>query len=128
MLADPERIGLVFANLLGNALKYTPAGGTVTLRGRPARGPGALSITDTGPGIPPEHRQAIFDKFFRVPGSAAIGAGLGLFIAKEIVAAHGGQIGVDSQPGEGSTVLVRAARRDRYDRHPPTRRAHRARG
>ena len=60
-------------------------------------------MTDNGPGVPPELRQAIFERFFRVPGATTPGAGLGLFIAKEIVEAHGGQIGVESEPGHGST-------------------------
>ena len=109
--ADPERIELAFANLIGNALKYTPAGGTVTVRAVFIDGPGAgggagavrYSVGDTGPGIPAEYAQAVFEKFFRMPGTTARGAGLGLFIAKEVVEAHGGQIGVDSVAGQGST-------------------------
>jgi signal transduction histidine kinase len=61
-----------------------------------------LRVSDNGPGVPPELRQAIFEKFFRRPGATAPGAGLGLFIAKEIVDAHGGKIGVDGEPGAGS--------------------------
>ena len=107
--ADPERIELAFANLIGNALKYTPAGGTVTVRAESTDGARAgaggtrYSISDTGPGIPAEYAQAVFEKFFRMPGTQARGAGLGLFIAKEVVEAHGGKIGVDSQSGKGST-------------------------
>jgi len=61
-----------------------------------------FEVSYTGPGVPPEHQQAIFDRFVRVPGTPG-GAGLGLFIAKEVVAAHGGAIGVDSRAGEGAT-------------------------
>ena len=94
ILADPERIGLVFSNLLGNALRYTPAGGSVTLRARRGEGTVRFEIEDTGPGVAPEHRQSIFERFFRVPGSPGGGAGLGLFIASEVVRVHGGSIGV----------------------------------
>jgi signal transduction histidine kinase len=103
ILADPERIGLVFSNLFGNALKYTPEGGTVTVRARRADGVVRFEVEDTGPGVPPEHRQSIFERFFRVPGSPAGGAGLGLFIAREVVRAHGGSIGVEGAPRKGAT-------------------------
>src|SRR5581483_5217979 len=103
VVVDPERIELVFSNLLGNAIKYTPEGGTVTLAGERRDGAVRYTVADTGPGIPPEYRQAIFDKLFRMPGAKASGAGLGLFIAKEIVRAHDGQIGVEGEPGTGST-------------------------
>ncbi|HEY2902562.1 MAG TPA: ATP-binding protein [Polyangia bacterium] len=101
--ADPERIELGFANLISNALKYTPAGGTVTLRATAGERTVRYAVTDTGPGIPGEYCQVVFEKFFRMPGAPARGAGLGLFIAKEVVEAHGGTIGVDSQVGKGST-------------------------
>jgi signal transduction histidine kinase len=100
--ADPDRIGLVFANLLGNAIKYTPPGGRVTLSARPNDRVVRYAVADSGPGIPPEYRQAIFEKFFRMPGSKATGAGLGLFIAQEIVRAHDGRIDVEAAAGGGS--------------------------
>jgi signal transduction histidine kinase len=105
VIVDPERIELVFTNLLGNAVKYTPEGGTITVSAVRRDGGKAVryTVSDTGPGIPPEYRQAIFDKLFRMPGAKATGAGLGLFIAKEIVTAHDGQIGVEGTPGQGST-------------------------
>ena len=62
-----------------------------------------FEVTDQGPGIPHEHRGALFEKFFRVPGSPSGGSGLGLFIARGIVHAHGGRIGVNSEPGKGAT-------------------------
>jgi two-component system, NtrC family, sensor histidine kinase KinB len=101
ILADPERIGLVFSNLIGNALKYTPEGGAVTVRARRTETTVRFEVEDTGPGVPIEHRQSIFERFFRVPGSPAGGAGLGLFIASEVVRVHGGSIGVGVT--EGST-------------------------
>jgi signal transduction histidine kinase len=102
VVADPERIDLAFANLVGNAVKYTPAGGRIAISAERRDGVIRYAVTDNGPGVPPELRQAIFEKFFRRPGATAPGAGLGLFIAKEIVDAHGGKIGVEGEPGAGS--------------------------
>ncbi len=96
--ADAARLGLVLANLVSNAIRYTPAGGTVTVGFDGAR----FEVRDTGAGILPEHQKRIFEKFFRVPGTRPEGAGLGLAIAREIVEAHGGQLGVDSTLGQGS--------------------------
>ena len=109
VVADPERIELAFANLVGNAVKYTPAGGRIAISAARRDGAVRYAVTDNGPGVPPELRQAIFEKFFRRPGATTPGAGLGLFIAKEIVEAHGGKIGVEGSPGHGQHVLVRAA-------------------
>jgi signal transduction histidine kinase len=63
-------------------------------------------VTDDGPGIPPLYQQRIFDRFFRVPGQTRAGAGLGLFIAREIAVAHGGRISVKSHPGQGATFCL----------------------
>jgi two-component system, NtrC family, sensor histidine kinase KinB len=112
VMADRERILLVLANLIGNAIRYGPAGGTVTVRAIPLEGALRFEVNDQGPGVPVEYQQAIFDKYVRVPGGAVGGAGLGLFIAREIVRAHGGVIGVDCAPaGGGSTFwfTVKAA-------------------
>ncbi len=106
VIADPERIDLAFANLVGNAVKYTPAGGRIAISAERHEDVVRYSITDSGPGVPPELRQAIFEKFFRRPGATTPGAGLGLFIAKEIVEAHSGRIGVEGQPGAGSTFWI----------------------
>jgi two-component system, NtrC family, sensor histidine kinase KinB len=103
VLADRERIGHVFSNLLGNAVRYTPRGGSITLDAELANGRLRFTVADTGSGIPAEYQERIFEKFFQVPGTKAKGTGLGLYIAKEIVRAHGGDIGVKSNPGEGST-------------------------
>jgi len=62
-----------------------------------------FEVADAGPGIPREHQAGLFEKFFRVPGSPAGGSGLGLFIAKGVVQAHGGEIGIASEPGKGAT-------------------------
>ena len=100
--ADPDRIQLAFDNLINNALRYTKEG-EVVVRALPGEGNVRFEVSDTGAGIPPEHQASIFEKFYRVPGAPQGGAGLGLFIAKEIVEAHGGQIGFTSEPGHGTT-------------------------
>lgn len=100
--ADPERIGLVLTNLISNAIRHTSRGGQITLR---ATGQGEwmrFEVSDTGEGIAPEYHAHVFDKFFRVPNSGTSGVGLGLSICREVVEAHGGDIGVDSEPGRGS--------------------------
>ena len=113
---DPLRLREVFANLVANALRYTPAGGTVTLRGRLApAGAGeadseaalVLEGADTGAGIPPERLPHIFDRFYKSPDSP--GTGLGLAIAKNLVAAHGGELTAHSTLGAGTTMRVRLA-------------------
>ncbi len=99
--ADAERILLVLANLLTNALRHGPPHGVVTLRACPTGQAVRFEVVDSGPGIPAEYQQAVFEKHFQLPGSQ--GSGLGLFISREIVHAHGGRMGVDSRPGKGST-------------------------
>jgi signal transduction histidine kinase/HAMP domain-containing protein len=104
VLADPERLPLVLHNLIENALAHTPTGGRISLRALRHESGVRFEVEDTGPGIPPEHRSAVFDKFFRAPGAPAGGAGLGLFIAREIVRGHGGEIGVDEGAKGGSLI------------------------
>ncbi|MGE0681833.1 MAG: ATP-binding protein [Candidatus Binatia bacterium] len=103
VLADPERIGLVLTNLITNALRHTPKEGEIQVRALSEKDSIRFEVTDTGRGVPQEYQQQIFDKFFRAPGEPTGGAGLGLSIAKEIVQAHGGEIGVESEVGRGST-------------------------
>jgi NtrC-family two-component system sensor histidine kinase KinB len=100
---DRERIQLVLSNLLSNALRHTPTGGRVEVRAHADDGRVRFEVADTGPGIPKEFQQSVFEKFFRVPGVASGGAGIGLSISKEIVEAHGGEIGVESELGHGCT-------------------------
>jgi signal transduction histidine kinase/HAMP domain-containing protein len=99
---DPDRIALVFANLLGNAIRHGPAGSAVSLRARTSDAEVRYEVVDQGPGIPREYRQAIFEKYFQLPDTPPGGAGLGLFIAREVVRAHGGEIGVEDEPGGGA--------------------------
>ena len=100
---DRDRIVHVLTNFLTNAIKYSPAGSEVLVRVRREEAEQIrFSVCDRGPGVPPEYRTRVFEKFFRVPGSAKKGAGLGLSIAREFVRAHGGRLGVNSEPGQGS--------------------------
>jgi len=104
--ADPERITIVFNNLITNAIRHTPEAGEIKVRTESVNGMVRFEITDTGTGIAREHLPHIFDKFFRIPGTAVGSAGLGLSITKEIVHTHGGEIGVDSEVGRGSTFWL----------------------
>jgi two-component system, NtrC family, sensor histidine kinase KinB len=92
----------VFDNLLSNAIRHSPPGGQVAVR---AEGDGAsvrFEVADQGAGIPREYRERIFEKFFRIPGTKGEGIGLGLYISREIVRAHGGEMGVEGDPGRGA--------------------------
>jgi len=107
---DPVRIGQVVANLVGNAVKFTPRGGQVDVTVRPeADGGASITVADTGIGIDPAELPRIFDRFFR--GSRASeargsGSGLGLAIVRGIVEMHGGTVSVESRVGAGSTFRV----------------------
>jgi two-component system, OmpR family, phosphate regulon sensor histidine kinase PhoR len=106
VLGERGRLEQVVVNLLSNAIKYSPAGGTVIVRGERDDGTVEVGVTDRGLGIPAAQQEQIFAKFFRVdaPDRTAIaGSGLGLALAREIVEAHGGAIGFESSEGRGST-------------------------
>jgi two-component system sensor histidine kinase GlrK len=103
---DSERILQVLRNLVGNALKFTPPGGLVRISARRTGGGVSIAIADTGPGIPKELTEVVFDKFRRASRSESPkmqGTGLGLAIVKQIVQAHGGRVWVESIVGQGST-------------------------
>ena len=108
VLGDANRLEQVVNNLLDNAVKYTPAGGQVELSA--AAGPEvvAISVRDTGPGIPREDQARVFERFYRGDRARASdgGSGLGLAISREIVQAHGGRIQVESQVGRGTTMTI----------------------
>jgi two-component system OmpR family sensor kinase/two-component system sensor histidine kinase BaeS len=116
--ADPDRLDQVLSNLVANALRYTPPGGQIILRAEPVtgdvgggiRGGIRLTVADSGQGIQPADLPNVFERFWRGDRSrtraGGAGSGLGLAIAKQLVQAHGGQISVDSQPGEGTRFTI----------------------
>ncbi|HEY3113136.1 MAG TPA: GAF domain-containing sensor histidine kinase [Gemmatimonadaceae bacterium] len=101
--ADPVRVSQILGNLLGNAIKFTPEGGDVTFGATPSEKEVVFEVRDTGPGIPPEQIEHLFDQFWQARKNDKRGVGLGLTIAKGIVEAHGGRIWCHSVVGEGST-------------------------
>src|SRR5262249_27307196 len=104
---DARQIGHALHNLLDNSLRYTGAGGSIRLTAAAANGRVALTVADTGRGIPPEYLPHVFERFFRVPGdSHDSGTGLGLAIVREIVTAHGGTVRCDSEVGAGTRVTM----------------------
>mgnify|MGYP001093534657 CR=1 FL=1 len=105
VLADPEKIGEVLTNLVENAIKFSPQGGTITIKGETSGDKVLVTVADEGIGIPLRDQERVFDGFYRVEDSSAKptqGAGLGLYICKTLIEAHGGQIWVDSEVGKGS--------------------------
>jgi signal transduction histidine kinase len=111
--ADTERILQVLWNLTGNAIKFTPKGGRVFVRAEEAGDEVLFSITDTGPGIAPEHIDRLFDPFWQDKRTARLGTGLGLPISRAIVEAHGGRIWAESTVGEGATFAFTLPRAER---------------
>jgi len=101
--ADRDRLLQILENLIGNAIKFTPAHGQITLRATPQTGTVLFSVTDTGIGIPAEDLAHIFDRFWQASQAERRGAGLGLAICKGLVETHGGRVWVESTPGHGST-------------------------
>ena len=99
---DPRWTGEALCNVVDNAVKYTPAGGRVTISAQLLDSFCRVDVADTGPGIPEEEQGAVFDRFYRGAGTrAADGLGLGLYLAREILSKQGGYIKVASRPGEG---------------------------
>lgn len=114
-VADPERLEHVLSNLVSNSLKFTRPGGTITLSAATEGNGVAITVADTGAGIPPEELPALFQRFRQARGDAraagsAPGTGLGLFIVKQSVEGMGGTISVDSTPGVGTRITVRFPR------------------
>ena len=99
---DSDRLAQVFANLVGNAIKFTPEGGSISVRADPAVEGVRFVVEDNGPGISPEILPHIFDRYWQPKESARRGFGLGLFIVRGLVEAHGGRVWVESTPGKGS--------------------------
>ena len=110
LIGDGDRLAQVFTNLVDNALKFTPANGTVNVSAARVGREMAISITDSGIGIPNEALPRLFDRFYQLDSSRAggegHGVGLGLAIVKEIIEAHGGRISVRSEVGHGTTFVI----------------------
>ncbi|WP_433462968.1 ATP-binding protein [Spirillospora sp. CA-128828] len=111
--ADPVRLRQAVGNLLANAVRYTPAGGRVTLRAHADGDDVLIEVADTGPGIAPEHLPYVFDRFWRAEKSRSRqtgGSGLGLAIVRHLAEAHGGSAAVRGEPGRGATFVLRLPR------------------
>ncbi|MBZ0306838.1 MAG: PAS domain S-box protein [Anaerolineae bacterium] len=106
VLADETRLRQVVDNLLSNAIKYSPEGGTIHVRGEATPDQVKISVSDEGVGIRPDKLERVFDRFYRVDDDltrSTQGTGLGLYLARAVVEAHGGRIWAESEPGQGST-------------------------
>ena len=104
-LVDPKKLTLVIENLVGNAIKFTDAGGKVSVSVKPVEQSVEIAVSDTGVGLSPEECEHVFDRYYR-SGHPRGGTGLGLSISRELVRLHGGDIDVSSEKGKGSTFLV----------------------
>jgi signal transduction histidine kinase len=105
--ADQNRLRQVMANLVDNAVKYTPAGGSIALEGRAEERTLVIEVRDTGIGIPPGDLPRVWERLYRGDASRSErGLGLGLSLVRAIVEAHGGRVGVRSEPGKGSTFTL----------------------
>jgi signal transduction histidine kinase len=116
VVGDERLIHMLVRSLVDNAIKFTPAGGRVDVELHATADEAVLSVADTGIGIAPEHHDHIFDKFFMVDSGlqrARGGAGIGLFLAREIVQIHSGRLDVASVPGGGARFVVHLPTRPR---------------
>ncbi len=111
LIMDKKYVQRAVTNLLQNAVNYTPRGGEITLRAETRQEGGlsfvVVSVSDSGPGIPPKEHSRIFDKYYRVSGTTGVkGTGLGLAIVKAVAEQHGGRVELESEPGKGSTFRI----------------------
>jgi signal transduction histidine kinase len=102
VLYDRDRVGQVISNLIGNAIKFTPLGGSVTVEAQMTDSEVTVTVRDTGPGIPADQKSRIFERFAQIANKQRGGIGLGLYISKMLVESHLGKIWVTSEPGSGS--------------------------
>jgi NtrC-family two-component system sensor histidine kinase KinB len=106
---DAVKLGWALSNLIGNALRYTPPGGVIRVEATPVGDGVRVAVSDSGPGIPPEQRERIFERYAQ--GAQPGAAGLGLAIVRDVVQAHGGRIFLESEPGRGSRFILELPRR-----------------
>jgi PAS domain S-box-containing protein len=121
---DRDQILRVLSNLVGNAIQHTPRQGRITLSADALGGMLRLGVSDSGPGIPSDQIEHLFDRYWQGRRASLGGAGLGLFISRGIVAAHGGQLWVESQVGQGSSFWFTLPRADALARRPEAQRGH----
>jgi signal transduction histidine kinase len=123
IMGDGDHLAQVFGNLLDNAIKFTPPGGSVLLSLETRPGSVLARVVDSGPGIASEDQQRVFERFYQVEksrsGGPGRGFGLGLAITRQIVLAHGGEIWVESQPGQGSCFMVKLPLAQAYHQTTP---------
>jgi signal transduction histidine kinase len=112
VLCDRQRVLQVFSNLIGNAIKFTPAGGEIAIDVKADADQVRFAVSDSGPGIPQADLAHIFDRYWQRRETARRGTGLGLFIAKALVEGHHGRIWCESQIGKGSTFYFTLPRSD----------------
>ena len=107
LTGQEDALRILLTNLVDNALRYTPAGGSVKVRVWPDGDEARVEVADTGPGIPEEERERVFDRFYRGRSAPAGGSGLGLAIVKQVATLHGGSIVLDESPSKGLLVSAR---------------------
>jgi signal transduction histidine kinase len=113
VVADSDRVKQVLLNLISNAVKFTPDQSTISVSVSPQQGSVLVAVVDKGPGISEENQPRLFQRFSRLEGPGGVrmpGSGLGLYLSRSIIEAHGGDIWVDSEPGKGSTFAFRLPR------------------
>jgi two-component system OmpR family sensor kinase len=118
-LADRQVLRQALINLVDNAIKFTPAGGRVRIRVSETGSLAVMDVIDTGPGVPPEAREHIFDRFYRTDGNQAGGAGLGLSLAKGGVEAMGGSVTIERSGPDGSTFRITVPKQPVRPDSPP---------
>lgn len=108
IVADSDKVDQILTNLVSNSIKYAPNGGTITITGKPTDGIIRMAVSDEGMGIPKEHLDKVFDRFHRIDNRDTRkvgGTGIGLYLVKHLVEAHGGKIWVESEVGKGSSFI-----------------------